>query len=155
MASQIHRRFTDDQVKLLLELYAKKAIPLEQVLQQLECSRSRFYQILKAYRYDQGEFTVAYGRNYPQHRLSKKMERAIREELEMDRQLIGDKETPLWGYNYAAVRDEVARRLGCRVSAQTVRSRAKEWGVLYPQNQEREKLSPRGGDRSSWNAFAT
>jgi sulfite reductase alpha subunit-like flavoprotein len=74
MASQIHRRFTDDQVKLLLELYNKKAIPLEQVLRQLECSRSRFYQILKAYHRDPGEFTVAYSRDYPQHRLSKKME---------------------------------------------------------------------------------
>jgi hypothetical protein len=142
MASQIHRRFTDDQVKLLLELYSKRAIPLEQVLRQLECSRSRFYQILKAYRRDPGEFTVAYGRDYPQHRLSKKIERVIREELEMDRQLIGDKETPLWGYNYAAVRDEVARRLGCRVSAQTVRSRAKEWGFYIPKI-KKEKSPPR------------
>ncbi len=63
MASQIHRRFTDDQVKLLLELYSKKAISLDQVLQQLECTRSRFYQILKAYRHDPDKFTVAYGRN--------------------------------------------------------------------------------------------
>ncbi len=47
MARQIHRRFTDDQVKFLLELYSKKAISLEQVLRQLECSRGRFYQILK------------------------------------------------------------------------------------------------------------
>jgi hypothetical protein len=112
MARQIQRRFTDDQVKLLLELYSKKAIPLEQVLRQLEYSRSRFYQILKAYRCGPGEFTAAYSRDYPQHRLSKKIERAIREELEIDRQLIGDKETPRGGYNYAAVRDEVARRLG-------------------------------------------
>ena len=28
MTSQIHRRFTGDQVKLLLELYSKRAIPL-------------------------------------------------------------------------------------------------------------------------------
>lgn len=142
MVSQIHRRFTDDQVKLLLELYSKRAIPLEQVLRQLECSSSRFYQILKAYRRDPGEFTVAYGRDYLQHRLSKKIERGIREELEMDRQLIGDKETPLWGYSYAAVRDEIARRLGCRVSAQTVHSRAKEWGFYIP-NIKKEKSPPR------------
>lgn len=87
MASRIHRRFTDDRVKLLLALYSKKAVSLDQILRQLDCTRSRFYQILKTYRHDPRKFTVAYGRNYPQHRLSKKIERAIREELEMDRQL--------------------------------------------------------------------
>ena len=62
MASQIHRRFADDQVRLILDLYINKAITLRQVLQQLECSRSRFYQILKRYRNAPEEFSIAYQR---------------------------------------------------------------------------------------------
>jgi len=132
MASQIHRRFADDQVRLLLDLYINKAITLRQVLQQLECSRSRFYQILKRYRNAPEEFSIAYGRNHPQHRLPEEVDRIIREELETDRGLIADKETPLWQYNYTAVRDEVLRRLGHKISAQTVRNRARQWGYWIP-----------------------
>lgn len=132
MAKQLHKRFTDDQMRLLLDLYLKKAITLRQLLQQLECTESRFYQILRAYRRAPDKFTIAYARNTPQHRLPKEADRVIREELEIDRKLIGDKETPLQQYNYAAVRDEVVRRLGYRISAQTVRNRAREWQYWIP-----------------------
>ena len=60
MTIQIHRRFTDDQVKLLLDLYLNKTITLQQALQQLECSKGGFYQILKAYRNTPESFTIAY-----------------------------------------------------------------------------------------------
>jgi len=142
MAKQLHKRFTDDQVKLLLDLYLKRVITLQQVLQQLECTEGRFYQILRAYRRAPEEFTIAYARHTPQHRLPEEVDQAIRKELEIDRKLIGDKETPLRQYNYAAVRDEVVRRLGYTISAQTVRNRAKEWGYWIPKTQK-EKAPPR------------
>ena len=63
MTKQLHRRFTDDQIKLVLELYGKRIISLPQALQQLECSRPRFYQLLKRYREKLAEFTIAYGRS--------------------------------------------------------------------------------------------
>jgi len=142
MAKQLHKRFTDDQVKLLLDLYLKKVITLQQVLQQLECTESRFYQILRAYRRAPEGFTIAYARHIPQHRLPEEVDQVIREELEIDRKLIGNKETPLWQYNYAAVRDEVIRRLGYKISAQTVRNRAREWGYWIPKIRK-EKALPR------------
>jgi len=40
MPKQIHTRFTDEQVKFLLDLYLKKALSLEQALQQLQCSKN-------------------------------------------------------------------------------------------------------------------
>lgn len=48
---------------------------------------------------------------------------------------------PLWQYNYAAVRDEL-RHLGYKLSAQTVRTRAKKWGYWIPRG-KREKTIPR------------
>ena len=150
MSSQMHKRLTDDQVKMVLDLYDRKAITLEQVLQQLRCKRSRFYQILKEYRDDPEGFTTAYARHHPQHRLSEDVDLVIRDELEMDRKLIADKNTPIRGYNYAAIRDEVVRRLGYKISAQTVRNRAKEWGYWIPRvrkekNVYREVLTKAAG----------
>lgn len=142
MARQLHKRFTDDQIKLLLNLYLNKTIPLPQVLQQLECTKGRFYQILRDYRKSPEKFTIAYSRNRPQHRLPEEVDRIIREELQKDRSLIGDKEIPVWNYNYAAIRDSVVKRINREISAQTVRNRAKEWGYYIPKR-DREKASPR------------
>lgn len=142
MAEQLHKRLTDDQVKLLLDLYLKKVVTLQQVLQQLECTESRFYQLLRAYRRAPEKFTVAYARNTPQHRLPKEVDGVIREELEGDRKLIGDKEIPIRNYNYAAIRDNVVKRLNYEISAQTVRNRAKEWGYWIPKVRK-EKAPPR------------
>ena len=80
MASQIHRRFTDDRVRLILDLYSNKVITVQQVLQQVGCRRSRVYQILTRYRNAPEEFTIAYSRNHPQHRLPEEVDRIIREE---------------------------------------------------------------------------
>lgn len=143
MSSQMHKRLTDDQVKTVLDLYNKKTITLKQALQQLGCKRSRFYQILKKYRKDPEGFTIAYARHYPQHRLSEYEDWVIRGELKMDRKLIADKNTPIKGYNYAAVRDKVVKRLGYKISTQIVRNRQlylpdgldeckKEAPLLYP-----------------------
>lgn len=111
MSKQLHRRFTDDQVKLVLELYGKRMISLPQVLQQLGCSRPRCYQLLKRYRQEPDEFTISYGRHRPQHCLSARIDSIIREELERDKGLIGDKDIPIWYYNYQAVRDNVVKRI--------------------------------------------
>jgi len=67
MAEQLHKKFTDDQVKLLLRLYLNKTITLQQALQQLECRESRFYELLRKYRESPEDFTIAYARNKPQH----------------------------------------------------------------------------------------
>lgn len=136
MAKQLHKGFTDDQVKMLLDLYLGKTITLQQALQQLGCKESRFYELLRRYRQSPGDFTVAYARSAPQHRLPKEVEEAVREELEADRRLIADRQVPIWKYNYAAVRDNVVRRLNCRLSAQTVRNRARQWGYWIPKMRE-------------------
>jgi hypothetical protein len=110
MVKQIHKKFTDDQVKLLLDLYTRGLITRSQALKQLECQKTRFYELLKAYRKNPERFTIAYARHKPQHRLPLRVDRVIREELEKDRQLIRHPKIPVWYYNYAAVRDSVIRR---------------------------------------------
>jgi hypothetical protein len=140
MSKQLHRQFTDDQIKLLLELYDNKTITLVQVLNQLGCGRSRFYELLKAYRAAPDDFSIAYARHKPQHRLSVRVDRVIREELAKDKQLISDKDMPVWYYNYRAVRDNVVKRVRRKISAQTVRNRARQWGYYRPKPKQDKRL---------------
>ena len=142
MAKQLHKKFTDDQIRLLLELYLNKTITLHQGLQQLEFTKSRFYQILREYRKTPKGFTIAYGRKKPNRHLSEEVDRVIRKELERDRRLIGDSNIPIWQYNYAAIRDNVVEQLNRKISAQTVRNRAKEWGYFIPKR-KKEKTPAR------------
>lgn len=142
MVKQIHNKFTDDQVKLLLDLYLNKKATLKQVLQQLECKESRFYDLLRKYRESPECFTITYTRHTANRRLPEKIEQAIREELEIDRKLIRDRDTTVRQYNYAFVRDTVAKRLNCKLSAQTVRNKAKKWG-FYVHRYNKEKAPPR------------
>jgi hypothetical protein len=141
MGSQLHKRFTDDQIKIIFELYDNRTITLQQALQQLGCSRGRFYQLLQEYRNYPEEFTIAYLRNYAQHRLPKEADKIILTELEIDKKLIENRNIPVWNYNYSAIRDEAVKQLGYNISSQTVRNRAKEWGYYIPKVRKEKSIS--------------
>ena len=46
MSKQLHKNFTDGQVKSLFEKYSKKEIKLNYILQMLKIKRSRFFELL-------------------------------------------------------------------------------------------------------------
>ena len=48
MANQIHKRFSNTQIKSLIESYQKKEIELSYILSILGIGRSRFFEILKS-----------------------------------------------------------------------------------------------------------
>jgi len=140
MSKQIHTRFTDEQVKFLLDLYLKKALSLDQALQQLQCSKSRFFQLLKKYRTAPETFTITYPKRNAHHRLALEIDNIIREELEETRLLIQDPNIPVFNYNYAYTRDQVVKRIKQNISAQTVRNRAQKWGYYIPKANQPNKI---------------
>jgi len=52
MSTQLHKNFTNSQVKSLFEKYSKKEIKLIYILQILRIKRSRFFELLTRYRKD-------------------------------------------------------------------------------------------------------
>jgi len=126
--SQIHKRFTGDQIKLLLSLYDQKQITKRECLNRLAVKDRQFYVLLARYRANPKKFTVEYCRRYPTNRIPKAIEYAIHRELEAEKRLIDHPAMPVKFYNYAAVRDAVVKETGQEVTAQTVINRAKAWG---------------------------
>ena len=126
MAGHLHKSFSDQQVKALLERYVGQEVKLEHILGALKIGRTRFFEILKVYRaYSQG-FTVAYQRKNCPRKLAPEIEKNILWELRFEKQLIGNPDVPRRSYNYSYVRDRL--REGCRqkVSVPTIIRRAKE-----------------------------
>jgi hypothetical protein len=62
MGKQIHKRLADEQVRGLLERYCSGEVALEYILRILEIKRRQFFKLLKRYREDSVDFSIAYNR---------------------------------------------------------------------------------------------
>ena len=55
--SQLHKRFSADQVKMILNLYIQKKMELKEVLNQLGVKKRQFHNILAEYKKDKINFS--------------------------------------------------------------------------------------------------
>ncbi len=127
---QLHRRFTVEQVKVLLHGYGKGRLTRTEAQEMLGLGKTRFFALLQAYRSDPGAFSIAYERE-TSARLSPSTERAIATELRREQKLVEDRRLPISDYNYSAIRDRLEQK-GIQVSATTITARAKQRGCYKP-----------------------
>jgi hypothetical protein len=132
---QVHRRFTDEQVKVLFQGYCRGQFRRTDVQDLLGIGKSRFFALLKVYRQDPQEFSVAYQRDTPP-RLSAEVEAAIEEALLREKALVDDPDLPISSYNYAAMKDRL-RASGIKVSVTTIIDRAKKLGCHKPRRRRK------------------
>ena len=125
---QVHKRFTDDEVKGLIERYLKKEIERTYVQELLGIHKRRFFQLIAAYRNDPKAFSIQYRRTAKTRSIDEEVETAILKELAIDKQLIEDHEVPLRRYNYSYIKDRLKREYHQRVSLPTIIDRAKKNG---------------------------
>ncbi|MFZ2095943.1 MAG: hypothetical protein WAV05_04820 [Anaerolineales bacterium] len=133
---QIHKRFSDEQIKVLLQCYTKGSITRDELEKILQISKTRFFAMLKEYRRDPADFSIAYKRATPA-RLPAETEAAIKAELLAEKTLIEDPELPITDYNYLALRDRLKTK-GFTVSATTITKRAKELDCYLPHHKHKE-----------------
>jgi len=125
--SHLHKWFTSDRVKELLERYSKREIVRTYIQEILRIGRSRFFMLFKQYTEDPQHFTIQYERNTPP-RISKDIEQNILKELTIEKEIIQNKEIPLKSYNYSFIKDRLKKEYRQKVSVTTVIRRAKEHG---------------------------
>ncbi len=128
MAQQLHKRFSDDQVKELIRRYLHHEIGRSYVQEILDIKRRRFCLLVKQYRADPAAFTVRYQRTTKPRSIPAGIERNILKELAIDQRLIADKDVPLKRYNYSYVQTRLATVYHQQVSLPTIIKRAKEHG---------------------------
>jgi transposase len=128
--SQTHKRFTDEQVKVLLQGYCQGQFSRADVQEMLGVGKSRFFELLKAYRDDPDHFTITYRRSTPA-RLSAEVEVEIEKALLQEKAIVENPDLPVSGYNYTALRDRLQEK-GVQVSVTTIIDRAKRLGCHKP-----------------------
>jgi hypothetical protein len=97
MATQLHKRFSDKNVKSLIRRYLSREIDIKYVLEILGIKRSRFFELLKEYCESPNEFSIFYPGGYANRKVAEDMERNIVRELGKEKRLIENKEIPIRG----------------------------------------------------------
>lgn len=132
---QLHKRFSVEQVKLLMQRYGEGKLARKEIEEILGISKTRFFALLKGYRQTPETFSVAYERSSPA-RLSVEVEQEIEKELKREKQLVEDKRLPISGYNYSALRDRL-RKKKIKVSVPTLIARAKRLDCYQPKRKHK------------------
>ena len=133
--SQFHKRFTDEQIKVLFQSYCQGQIRRADLQEMLRIGKSRFFVLLKEYRRDPEAFSIVYERATPQ-RLSSEVEAEIKRGLLQEKEIVQDPDLPISGYNYSAMRDRLVRRW-IEVSLTTIIDRAKRLGCHKPRRKRK------------------
>ena len=95
MSKQLHKNFTDEQVKSLLKSYLDKKIKINYILQILKIRRRQFFELLSKYRKDPDNFSIQYKRETSNYRINSEIEVNIIRELIIEKELIENKEIPI------------------------------------------------------------
>jgi hypothetical protein len=110
---QIHKRFTAEQVKVLLKGYCQGTLDRSVVEETLGIGKTRLFALLTQYRRHPDNFSLAYQRT-TSTRLPTSVEREIEKELMLEKSLIEDPSLPITTYNYSFIRDRLAERQAVR-----------------------------------------
>ena len=126
--SQLHKKFTTEQIKELLNRYIDGAVDRKHLQGVLEIKKRRFFDLVKAYRKNPETFSIDYSRKTPK-RISGDVEQNIIKELKIDQKIIKDKNNPLDRYNYSYIKNRLEKEYKQKVSLPTVINRAKKNGL--------------------------
>jgi len=123
---QIHKEFTDSQVKELIERYLKNEIERKYIQEVLGIGKTRFFALIKEYRKDPNKFSIQYTRKTKTRKISESIEYNIIKELQIEKDMIENIEIPLRYYNYSYVKDLLETKYNQKVSLPTIIDRAKK-----------------------------
>lgn len=136
MGNQLHKRFTDGEVKELLKRYMNSEVDIASMLQILKIKRRRFFELLGRYKADPSNFSIQYERKSSK-RLSIELEHIIVKELKTEKRLIENKDIPVKSFNYSYIKDQIFKDCHRHVSLPTIINRAKQNDCYMPRPQRK------------------
>ncbi len=151
MASQIHTKFTTEQVKELLEKYVKNEVERKYLQEILGIKKAMFFRVLKAYRDDPKEFSVDYKRSSEAKRIAPEIQENIIKELAIDKKAIQNKDIPLYKYNYSYIQKRLETKYKQSAALNTIIQYAKTNDFYLPKRKtpkahDREVLTSHAGE---------
>lgn len=122
--AQLHKKFTDDQVKEIIGKYLRKEVGRKYIQEILGVNKTRFFGLVKAYRENPDQFSIQYVRD------------GKTREISIEKKLIEDKHVPVHSYNYSYLKDRLEKEYKQSVSLPTIIDRARK-NDFYLRNPKR------------------
>ena len=91
---QLHKKFTDYQIKELITRYLEKKLARKYIQDILGIKKTRFFALVKRLKDDPENFSISYSRRIPTRKISKDIEINIVKELKLEKDLIKTKDVP-------------------------------------------------------------
>ena len=126
--AQLHRKFTDSQVKEMLQRYLNNEIERPYIQQILGIGKTRFFALIKSYQTDPAGFSIQYRRQTKNRSIAPAIERNIVKELTIEKQLIQNKDVPIRSYNYSYIKTRLETDYEQKISLPTIIDRARKHG---------------------------
>lgn len=95
MGEQIHKRLTDEQMKMIVEKYLTKELSAAEAMELLCLKRRQFFAWVQKYRNDPERFTMAYRRTERSRKLDEATHAHILSELAIEKALVDDPSIPV------------------------------------------------------------
>jgi hypothetical protein len=124
--AQLHKKFTDAQVKEILQRYLHREIDRSYVQEILGIGKTRLFALIKSYRQNPDSFSLQYERQG--RSINPAIEKNIFKELAIENKLIRDKDVPLRSYNYSYIQKRLQTHYDQSVSLPSIIRRAKQKG---------------------------
>ena len=138
MAKHIHKHFTNEQVKELLQKYLNKEVERKYLQEILNIGKSRFFELIQAYRKNPKEFSVEYKRSGKTHSIAPQIKKNIIKELTFDKNAIQNEDIALYRYNYSYVKKRLEETYGQSAGLSTIIRYAKANGFYLPNRKKRK-----------------
>jgi len=139
---QLHKKFTDFQIKDLMARYLKKKVERKDIQKILGIKKTRFFALIKQLKEDPKNFSISYFRSIPTHTISKDIKTNIIKELNTEKDLIKAKEVLIKCYNYSYIKDILEKDYNQKVSLSTIiinRAKANGFYIIKPKRKLHEK----------------
>jgi hypothetical protein len=151
MGAHVHTKFTDNQVKELLQKYVDNSVERKYLQEILGIKKAMFFRLLKNYREDPLGFSVEYKRAKFTRTIDPEIKDNIVKELAIDKTAIKNKAVPLYKYNYSYVQKRLERKYKQTASIPTIIRYAKINDCYLPKRKkakthEREVLTTHIGE---------
>lgn len=139
---QLHKRFSDEQIKQFFESYLHKDIKREYLETLIGIKTRQFWKLIKKYQQSPDSFSLKPSRSTTPRHLDPTIEQNIIKELRLDQQLISNKDIPLYHYNYSYIKERLLIQYKQGVSVPTIIDRAKKHN-LYIKRHRKKKVHDR------------
>ena len=148
---QLHKKFTDEQVKDIMKRYLNKELKSEHIQQMLRIKRRQFFKLLKVYRQNPQTFSIQYTRIAKTRIIDPKIEKNILKELQSSKKFIDDKSMPIRFYNYTFIKKYLETRHDQKVALSTIIAHAKKNGFYInrtktPKTHDRQVITNHVGE---------